>query len=66
MTSELMTVNELAAFLKMSKRSIYELTRKRVRDTQDNPMPLMRINGNLRVRRQDIEIWLESLVEKTK
>jgi len=61
---EILTVTELAAMLKMSMGQIYEMTRARTRDGEmrDHPLPVLRINGNLRFRKSDIESWLEKLV----
>lgn len=63
---ELLTVAELAVFLKMSKRQVYEMTTTRTRtgNMRDNPLPLLKINGNLRFRRSDVENWIEQLAQK--
>jgi predicted DNA-binding transcriptional regulator AlpA len=62
--TEILTVAELPVMLKMSKAQVYEMTRERTRNgsMRDNPVPVLRINGNLRFRKADIEAWLESLV----
>jgi excisionase family DNA binding protein len=59
--SEILTIDELAAWLKMSKRQVYELTRARTRETTAHPIPVLRINGNTRFRKTDIEQWLNRL-----
>ena len=59
--TEIMTVDDVASLLKMSRRQVYELTRTRGQVRQDHPIPPLRINGNLRFRRSDIEAWLEKL-----
>lgn len=61
---EILTVDELAALLKMSKGQIYEMTRARTRSggMRDNPIPVVKINGNVRFRKSDIEHWVEKLV----
>lgn len=61
---EILTVAELAAMLKMSKGQIYEMTRARTRDgnMRDHPLPVLRINGNVRFRKSDVEDWVEKLV----
>jgi excisionase family DNA binding protein len=61
MATEIMTVTEVVSMLKMSRRQIYELTRNRGQVRPENPIPALRINGNLRFRRSDIEAWLERL-----
>ena len=60
---EILTVDELAALLKMSRRQIYSMTETRTRNgkMQDHPLPVLRVNGNLRFRKSDIEQWLEEL-----
>ena len=61
---EILTVAELAAMLKMSKTQVYEMTRVRTRSgaMRQHPIPAMKINGNIRFRKGDIEAWLEKLV----
>jgi predicted DNA-binding transcriptional regulator AlpA len=60
---EILTVDELAAILKMSKNQIYEMTRERTRSgaMRDHRLPVLRINGNIRFRRGDVEDWIERL-----
>ena len=62
--TEILTVEEVAAMLKMSKRQIYEQTRKRGQVRQEHPIPILRINGNLRFRKADIEAWLDQLASE--
>lgn len=62
--SELLTIDELAKFLKLSKRSCYELTRERVRARQQHPVPLIRINGHARFVKADVENWIQKLREE--
>ena len=60
---EILTVAELAAMLKMSKRQIYEMTTTRTRTGSmlENPLPVLKINGNIRFRKGDVEAWIEKL-----
>jgi excisionase family DNA binding protein len=60
---EILTVHELATLLKMSKRQVYEMTSKRTRTgaMKKNPLPVTRINGNLRFRKVEVEAWLTRL-----
>lgn len=60
---EILTVKELAAFLKMSTRQIYSMTETRTRVKQKHPLPIMRVNGNLRFSRSAVEAWLQQLQE---
>lgn len=59
--SQILTVDELAEWLKMSRRQIYEMTRTRGKVRADHPIPVLRINGNVRFRRSDIEAWLNRI-----
>jgi excisionase family DNA binding protein len=63
---EILTVAELAAMLKMNKRQIYEMTNRRTRSgaMRENPIPVLKINGNVRFRKSDIEDWIEKLVAR--
>lgn len=60
---EILTVADLAALLKMSTGQVYEMTRNRTRSgvMRDNPIPVVKINGNVRFRKSDIENWIEKL-----
>jgi predicted DNA-binding transcriptional regulator AlpA len=58
---EVMTVQEVAAMLKMSKRQIYELCRERVRENMPHPLPRIVVNSNLRFVRHEVESWIEKL-----
>ena len=62
--SEILTIAELAALLKMSRGQIYTLTRKRSHSRMANPLPVVRILGNVRFRREDIEQWLDRLAKE--
>ena len=63
---EILTVTELSAMLKMSKTQIYEMTKTRTRSgaMREHPIPVLKINGNVRFRKSDIEAWLEKLAVK--
>jgi excisionase family DNA binding protein len=63
---ELLTVEELATLLKMSKGQIYEMTSARTRSgaMREHPIPFVKINGNVRFLKQDIEGWLNTLATK--
>lgn len=62
--TEILTIDELAAWLKMSPTSIYSMTRRRGQARMEHPLPVLRINGNVRFRRQDVEQWLEKVAQK--
>ena len=52
--------------LKMRKTQIYEMTRERTRmgAMRENPLPVLRIKGNVRFGKTDIEGWIEKLVTR--
>jgi excisionase family DNA binding protein len=56
---ELLTINEIAKMLKLSKRTICNLM---VRDT--NPLPALRLGRSVRFRKCDVDGWLARLAEK--
>jgi predicted DNA-binding transcriptional regulator AlpA len=58
-TSEILTVEDLAKWLKVSKRSVYEMTRDRGQQRHEIPLPILRLPVGLRFRRIDIERWLD-------
>jgi excisionase family DNA binding protein len=55
---EILTIEELASLLKMSRNQVYGMTRARARKRMENPLPVLRLNGNVRFKRSDIEAWL--------
>lgn len=54
---EILTAQEVAALLKISKRQVYELAKQ-----EQNPIPSVRIRTSVRFRRIDLETWLAGLV----
>jgi predicted DNA-binding transcriptional regulator AlpA len=50
--------------LKMSTGQVYEMTRVRTRtgSMRNHPLPVLKINGNVRFCKSDIEDWIERLV----
>jgi predicted DNA-binding transcriptional regulator AlpA len=64
--TEILTISDVASLLKMTKRQVYELCRERTRQTQANPIPLFRVNGNTRMLRSSIEAWVQKLEEEAK
>ena len=61
--TEIWTFEELGAFLKMTRRQLYNLTRARGQARMADPLPVLRINGNVRFRRCDVEAWLERIAK---
>jgi len=62
---EILTVKELADWLKMKPTQIYEMCRARTRARRTYPLPFVKLNGNLRFRRSDIVKWLEAQANRT-
>jgi excisionase family DNA binding protein len=61
--SSLLTVDQVAEFLNISPRSVRELCRTRVRENQRHPLPVVRINRQVRFLQSDIEQWIEKVKE---
>jgi len=62
---EILTIEDLAALLKMDRKAIYGMTRRRhKRRYGELALPVLRINGHIRFRRQDVMAWLERLAKE--
>lgn len=61
--TKILTINELAQWLKMSRRQVYNMTRARGQARMELPLPVLRINGNIRFRKCDIEEWLARIAK---
>ena len=63
--SEILTANEVAALLKISKSQVYELANKKTRDgdVRKHPIPVVRIGASVRFRKIDVDGWVAGLVE---
>ena len=61
MDSAIMTMDEAAAFLRISRASLYEQTRERARIRQVKPLPHIRIGKRIVFRRESLESWLKEL-----
>ena len=62
---ELLTIEECAALLKVSPRSVYEMTSARGRARSTHPLPVLRLNSKcLRFRPEDIQAWLERIAKE--
>jgi excisionase family DNA binding protein len=57
--SEILTIDELAAWLRISKRSVYELTSERGRRASKHPLPIFRFGKSLRFIRADVQMWID-------
>lgn len=61
--SEILTVEDLAKWLKVSKRSVYEMTRERGQQRHEIPLPVLRLPCGMRFRRSDVEAWIQRCVD---
>ncbi|MGB6476384.1 MAG: helix-turn-helix domain-containing protein [Candidatus Sulfotelmatobacter sp.] len=63
---DILTLDDVAAILKLKRSAVYEMTRVRSQARQEHPIPFIRVAGHLRFRRQDIENWLTELAGEKK
>jgi predicted DNA-binding transcriptional regulator AlpA len=64
---EVMTISDVAALLKFTKRQVYELCRERTRERMgDGAIPLIRINSQTRFLRSEVAAWLTRLQEESR
>jgi excisionase family DNA binding protein len=65
---EILTVDEVAALLRMSRSQVYELAKARSRsgELREHPLPVLRIGSSVRFRKSDVEAWIEKLVARGK
>lgn len=62
--TQIMTVALLADYLLMTPRQIYNMTKAQTRARDgDLAIPILKINGNLRFRKVDIDEWIERLAK---
>jgi excisionase family DNA binding protein len=59
MSDDIMTVKEMAEFLKLTERTIYRLA-------AENQFPAFKVGGSWRFRRVDVEDWIEAKKAKAK
>jgi predicted DNA-binding transcriptional regulator AlpA len=59
MEQTILTIDEVSAMLRISKRSIYEYTSERGRERMKrNPFPVLRIGDRVLFVREDILAWI--------
>jgi excisionase family DNA binding protein len=58
---EILTIDEVAAWLRLSKRAVYEMTSVRGRARMKHPLPVLRINSSIRFVKNDVAQWVEKL-----
>jgi excisionase family DNA binding protein len=59
--SDLMTLEEAAQFLRISKSHMYSLTRSSTRAMQKHPLRVIRFGKSLKFRRSSLDAWLTQL-----
>jgi excisionase family DNA binding protein len=57
--NDILTAEEVAAMLRISKRQVYELAKER-----GKPIPSIRIRTSVRFRNSDVDGWVAGLVQK--
>jgi predicted DNA-binding transcriptional regulator AlpA len=60
----LLTVKDAAELLRMSPTQIYSMSKARGRARMKHPIPILRVNGNLRFSKESLEQWLQALEER--
>lgn len=57
---EIWTIDQLGDYLHFTRGQVYTLTRARSQ-AGPNPVPILKINGNVRFSKKAIEAWLQRL-----
>lgn len=52
MTDEILTIDEVAAYLKLAKKTAYRLA-------ADGKLPGFKVGGSWRFKREDVQRWIE-------
>jgi excisionase family DNA binding protein len=63
LSDEILTMDELAALLKVTHDKVYEMTRKRSGRRRGFVLPRFRVGRELRFRKKDVEEWIERSME---
>jgi predicted DNA-binding transcriptional regulator AlpA len=60
---EILTVEEVASLLRVSKWHVYELAKQRTKsgDVRDLPLPCLRFGKSIRFNKAAVEEWIERL-----
>ncbi|EGQ8081167.1 MULTISPECIES: methylation-associated defense system helix-turn-helix domain-containing protein MAD1 [Vibrio] len=57
MTSQILTLKEVAAYLKLAEKTAYRLA-------SEGKLPGFKVGGSWRFKREDLETWIDSQKEK--
>ena len=64
---DIWTVDDVAHYLRMSPRQVWELTRRRGQERSPHPLPCFKIHSKcLRFRKSDVQAWLETLTQRVR
>ena len=60
---EILTVDEVAAWLKVSKRHVYELCKQRTKsgDVRERPIPCIMLGKSVRFYKAAVDQWIQRL-----
>jgi excisionase family DNA binding protein len=63
---DILTVQEVAQMLKITKQRVYELANQKTRtgEVRQNPISVLRIGSSVRFRKSDVEAWIKKLVRR--
>jgi len=62
--SEILSVEQLASFLGVSKSTVHGLTRGRTRKNHEKPIPYLKIGKRCYFLRQSVLAWLDAREQK--
>jgi excisionase family DNA binding protein len=60
-TNDVMTADEAATYLRISRSQLFDLTRSRANARMKHPIPVLRYSKQLRFRRSSLNAWMETL-----
>ena len=58
---ELLTPDQLAYWLQITRRTVYDLCSTRGQDRHNTPLPFLRVAGRLRFNKAAVTGWLQKL-----
>lgn len=59
MTDEILTIEEVAQYLKLAKKTAYRLA-------AEGKLPGFKVGGSWRFKREDVQRWINQQLEKTR
>lgn len=61
MGTEILTIQDLCDWLKLTEFQVRAMLRKRGQSRMRHPLPSIRLNSNVRFVRADVEAWLQRI-----